>query len=238
MKTTGLWNRYFQAIWKRSLRFRIWLSKFAIYRIPGLYSVIDSEGEVPQVQIAAYQLIADRYLQPGDSVLDVGFGLGYGLNLMTKRAKTLSGIDIDRLAVAKGKRDLLNNPKIEEITRYDGLNIPYPEKSFDVVTCIDVIEHVPNFAQLIKNMCRVARRNVIISTPNRRAEYTRPNGRPMNPWHLREWSFDELDSILTKLNLRYEWNVLDGSWDGPFRLSDRPSEATMALTPVIKIDGD
>jgi 2-polyprenyl-3-methyl-5-hydroxy-6-metoxy-1,4-benzoquinol methylase len=235
MKTIKSWNKFTQSAWKRTLKFRIWLSKLFIHKIPGLYSVIDSEGEVPQVQVAAYQLIADKYLQPGDSVLDVGFGLGYGLNLMSNKAKTLSGIDIDRLAVAKGNQDLLGNSKIRELKHYDGLNIPYPEKSFDVVTCVDVIEHVPDYAQLIKNMCQIARRVVIISTPNRRAEFTKPDGAPMNPWHLREWSFDEFDSILGELGREYEWNLLNGKWDGPFEISSKVDENTMALTPAIKI---
>lgn len=235
MKTTEIWNKFTQGIWKRTLKFRVGLSKLFIYKIPGLYSVIDSEGEVPQVQVAAYQMISDKYLRPEDSVLDVGFGLGYGLNLMSKKAKTLAGIDIDRLAVAKGNHNLLNNPRIRELKRYDGLNIPYPEKSFDVVTCIDVIEHVPDYTQLINNMCRIARRVVIISTPNKRAEFTKPDGRPMNPWHLREWSFDEFDSILSELGVKYEWNLLNGNWDGPFEVSSALNENTMALTPAIKV---
>jgi 2-polyprenyl-3-methyl-5-hydroxy-6-metoxy-1,4-benzoquinol methylase len=235
MKIKEALNKFIQIIWKRTLILRIGLAKLFIYQIPGLYSVIDGNCKVPEVQKAAYQLVVDKYLQPGDIVLDVGFGLGYGLNLMSKKAKTLIGIDIDRLAVAKGNQDLINNPKIQELKRYDGMNIPYEEKSIDIVTCIDVIEHVPNYSQLINNMCKVARRAVIISTPNRRSEFTKPNGKPMNPWHLREWSFVEFDEILEGLDVKYEWNLLNGNWDGPFEVSSKLTEKTMALTPAIKI---
>ena len=224
-----------QIIWKSTLILRIALARLFIYQIPGLYSVIDGNGKVPEVQKAAYQLVVDKYLRSGDIVLDVGFGLGFGLNLMSKKAKTLVGIDIDPLAVAKGNQDLINNPKIQELRRYDGMNIPYKEKSIDVITCIDVIEHVPNYSQLINNMCKVARRAVIISTPNKRSEFTRVNGKPMNPWHLREWSFDEFDAILEGLGVKYEWNLLNGNWDGPFEVSSMVTEKTMALTPAIKI---
>lgn len=52
----------------------------------------------------------------------------------------------------------------------DGLKLPFPDQSFDVVHCHAVIEHVGNSEQqkqLVSELWRVARRGVFITTPNR-----------------------------------------------------------------------
>jgi len=202
-------------------------------RFPGLYSTLDAPMEVP-VQVAAYGLATKRYLLDGDRVCDVGFGLGYGLRIMAEKAGELVGIDIDRRAVARARSLMDKVPRITEVRRYDGHTIPYDAGSFDVVTCIDVIEHVPDYMMLIREMVRVSRRIVFLSTPNRVPENTGPDGKPRNHWHLREWSYEELDHILRGVpGIRLEWNFLDGPWEGPFKCAPAASGKTLALTPAL-----
>lgn len=202
-------------------------------RFPGLYSTLDDPIEVP-VQVAAYQLAVHKYIQPEERVLDAGFGLGYGMVKMAERAEQLIGIEVDRRAVSRGKKLVEEVPQIIAVKHYDGRAIPYDDNSFDVVTCVDVLEHVPDYVALLQEMVRVSSRVVFVSTPNRRPEYTRPDGRPKNRWHLREWSFQELDAILQGIpDVHVEWNFLDGRWDGPFECRSVVSENTMALVPAL-----
>jgi ubiquinone/menaquinone biosynthesis C-methylase UbiE len=219
------------SFWRSSLRIRVWLARYFRGAFPSLYSTLDNQTEVP-VQMAAYRFVTERYVREGDSILDVGFGLGYGLEIISGKAGFLSGIEIDRKAVAKIKRSSVS-PKIRTLKHYDGYSIPFPERSFDVVTCIDVIEHVPDYMLLMRNLCKVATRNVIISTPNRRPEHMSSDGKPKNFWHIREWSYEEFDQILKKLGERYEWNFLNGPWGGPFSVSQCINDDTMALAPAI-----
>jgi 2-polyprenyl-3-methyl-5-hydroxy-6-metoxy-1,4-benzoquinol methylase len=214
-------------------RLRKYISATFRGHFPWLYSTVDNPIEVP-VQIAAYRLISEKYILKGDSVLDVGTGLGYGMNILAEKATKVSGIDIDRRSV-KYAQKWCSTKNIVEVKLYNGRKIPYPDRSFDVTTSIDVIEHVPDYMIFLREMLRVSRRVMIISTPNRRSENTRPDGKPKNHWHLREWSFDEFNSILGWLSREYEWNFLNGKWDGPFETSSELSENTMALTPAIKI---
>lgn len=44
--------------------------------------------------------------------------------------------------------------------------LPFPENSFDCVLCLDVLEHLEHIHQVFDELCRVARRHVIISLPN------------------------------------------------------------------------
>jgi 2-polyprenyl-3-methyl-5-hydroxy-6-metoxy-1,4-benzoquinol methylase len=213
--------------------FRKRLARLFRGRFPGLYSTTDDPMQVP-VQVAAYSLALESYIQRGDRLLDVGFGLGYGLEMLSQKAAYLAGIDVDQKAVAEAQRLVGAIPGLHELRAYDGQSIPYEQGSFDVVTCVDVIEHVPDYLGLLQEMLRVASRLVLVSTPNRRPENTLPNGRPRNIWHLREWSYEEFDLLLGRLpGIRIEWHFLEGPWEGPFQTGQVISDATLALTPVL-----
>ncbi len=202
-------------------------------RFPRLYSTLDNPIEVP-VQVAAYQLTLEKYIQSGDNVLDVGSGLGYGLTLMSSKASRVDGIDIDQRAVRQAQDLVRQNEKIKEIQVYDGVHIPYQDQTFDVVTCIDVIEHVPAYLDLLLEMTRVTRRVVVVSTPNRRPEHTLPNGRPRNRWHLREWSYNEFNEIVSRIpGTKIDWNFICGSLSGPFQIFTDFQSDTQALTPAL-----
>ena len=44
--------------------------------------------------------------------------------------------------------------------------LPFPDKSYDVVLCLQVLEHLENIHFVFDELCRVSRRHVIISLPN------------------------------------------------------------------------
>lgn len=44
--------------------------------------------------------------------------------------------------------------------------VPYADGAFDVVVCTEVLEHVDNLHAVFDDLCRVARRHVILSLPN------------------------------------------------------------------------
>jgi 2-polyprenyl-3-methyl-5-hydroxy-6-metoxy-1,4-benzoquinol methylase len=199
------------------------------------YTTTDGPMEVP-VQREAYWIAVTDYLRDGDSALDVGCGLGYGLDLLSIKAAEVSGIDVDEKAIAWCRsRDLGRNPRIADLRAYDGERLPYDDDSFDVVTSIDVIEHVPDYDRFVDELLRVARRAVVISTPNRRPEFTKPDGTPMNHWHLREWTRDELAAILAEHAARVEWHHVNGPWDGPCTVSSDVQDDTQTLTPALLV---
>ena len=44
--------------------------------------------------------------------------------------------------------------------------LPFPDSSFDCVLCLDVLEHLGNIHDVFDELCRIARRYLIISLPN------------------------------------------------------------------------
>lgn len=202
---------------------------------PSEYTTTDGPMEVP-VQREAYYLALNDYVEDGDAVLDVGCGLGYGLDLLAIKASAVTGIDVDPKAIAWCReRDEGRNPRLAGLHVYDGDRLPFEDDSFDVVTSVDVIEHVPDYHAFLRELVRVARRAVVVSTPNRRAEHTNPDGTPRNHWHLREWTRDELAAILAEHPVDVEWHHVNGPFDGPNTTSTELRDDTQTLTPALRL---
>ena len=209
-------------------------SRFRILRPdPKKYTTIIGVGSVVPVQIEAYFLALNKYIDENAKILDVGFGLGYGLNILSIKSLEVNGVDVDVKVLNYCTNTLIGkNPRLKILKIFDGYNLQFSDDTFDVVTCVDVIEHVEDYNRLIKEMLRVSRKGVFLSTPNRRPEYTNKDGSPKNYWHLREWSFEEFDKIIKKFG-QVEWNFIIGSYEGPFSISNRIDENTQALSPFI-----
>jgi SAM-dependent methyltransferase len=45
------------------------------------------------------------------------------------------------------------------------LQLPFPDSSFDVVTCLEVLEHLDRPADAVRDLARVARKALIVSVP-------------------------------------------------------------------------
>jgi SAM-dependent methyltransferase len=202
-------------------------------RNPSEYTTTDGPTEVP-VQKETYFTALNEYVEDGDRILDVGCGIGYGLNLLSIKAGEVVGVDVDAKAIDYCTAHVLKkNPKLKELRHYDGYHLPYEDRAFDVVTCIDVIEHVERYDAFIDELLRVAGKRVVFGTPNRRAEFTNPDGTPKNYWHLREWSYKELDEILRRHASQIDWHFVNGAWEGPFTISRTPTDSTQSLVPAL-----
>jgi SAM-dependent methyltransferase len=200
---------------------------------PGGYSATDTKGTMVPCQVEAYFLALNRWVDEGARVLDVGFGLGYGLNILAIKASEVSGVDVDPKALEYCRSRIQGrNPRLGQLTVYDGYNLDFPDGAFDVLTCVDVLEHVEDYDRFLDELLRVSRKGVFISTPNRRPEHTRRDGRPRNPYHLREWTRDELDPILRRHGAP-EWYVLNGPFEGPFTHGTDVVHDTLTLSPFL-----
>ncbi|MEH1816446.1 MAG: class I SAM-dependent methyltransferase [Nostoc sp.] len=97
-------------------------------------------------------------------VLDVGAGEGSLLYQMSinKFAEELYGVEISESGcqTIRGK----NISNIIDILKFDGYKIPYPDKYFDLIISIHVLEHVEYERQFLYELKRVAK-NVLIEVP-------------------------------------------------------------------------
>jgi 2-polyprenyl-6-hydroxyphenyl methylase/3-demethylubiquinone-9 3-methyltransferase len=89
----------------------------------------------------------------GSKVLDIGCGGGFLTNPMAKGGLDVTAVDVSKesLAIAK-KYDSTQTVKYMEA---DGYHLPFADHTFDVVTCMDMLEHVDRPGDVIKEAARV-----------------------------------------------------------------------------------
>lgn len=141
-----------------------------------------SDNFVFQRSILAYHEAAK--LVQGD-VLEIGTGSGYGIELIAPHAKKF--VTIDKF-MAEGDRALPDNVEFRQATVPP---LPFESESFDYVISFQVIEHIKQDIEFVREIHRVLRPGgqVIITTPNAPMSLTR------NPWHVREYKSEELHNL-------------------------------------------
>jgi 2-polyprenyl-6-hydroxyphenyl methylase / 3-demethylubiquinone-9 3-methyltransferase len=103
----------------------------------------------------------DRYVKnwQGLSVLDVGCGGGFSCEFMAARGVNVSGIDQSQKCIDAAMQHAYNSGL--EIDYRCGVaeQLPYADQSFDIVVCVDVLEHVEDVKQVISEVSRILKPN-------------------------------------------------------------------------------
>jgi ubiquinone/menaquinone biosynthesis C-methylase UbiE len=166
---------------------------------------------------------AARYVE-GKHVLDIGCGEGYGSATLAEKATHVVGTD-----------------RSEEVIKYAAAKYPlpniefrcmpaekhaFPDESFDVVVCLELIEHVQNYVAVMEEMHRLLKPGgiLILSTPNKNV--TSPGREtPIHDFHVHEFTIRELQELCQC----YFAAVELFSQENPFEKSRRIVRRLMAL---------
>ena len=104
--------------------------------------------------IAAYPI----YLQllnarAGEALLDVGCGPGLLLATATARGLAAHGIDVAHTALTMARSSVAG----AELVRGSALELPFADQTFDLLTCLGVIERLRDRAKVLREMHRVVK---------------------------------------------------------------------------------
>jgi SAM-dependent methyltransferase len=96
-----------------------------------------------------------------DSWVDVGIGEGLALEAMQARAGLLVGVEYrrDKLAMA-----LQRLPRVSGI-RADAGMLPIADHSVELVTCLEVLEHLEAPERAVGELARICRGRCVVSVP-------------------------------------------------------------------------
>lgn len=107
----------------------------------------------------------------GKRVVDVGCGGGLLSEAMARRGATVTGIDVSTDSLAIARLHLLESPPLhvdyQESTAEDlALKLPH---AFDIVTCMELLEHVPDPQLLVRSCAALLAPggSILFSTINR-----------------------------------------------------------------------
>lgn len=143
---------------------------------------------------------ANAYIPPDVySVLDVGCGSGQFLRRLPDTYLKV-GIDISYEALAR-----VGAPRT--LGSVDSL--PFASSSFDLVTCFEVLEHLPyqTFPRALQELERVSRKYIMVSVPNREVLTESLVWCPhclcaFNPsWHVRAFDKGALSTLFTQFRM-------------------------------------
>ena len=125
------------------------------------------------------------------SLLDVGSGRGAFLFPLLRDFPSLEVTCIDILPHRVELLQCLHDggitnlhPVMDDICSYNA-----PDKSFDVVTMLEVMEHIPDTEAVVRNAVRLARNYIVVSVPSKPDD---------NPEHIHLFSNEDLKSLFLK----------------------------------------
>lgn len=131
------------------------------------------------------------------TILEAGCGTGQGAYLLKPNLAT--DVSEGNVKFAKELYPDLN---------FDVWDIgahPWKEP-YDVVVCVDAIEHTKRYKEAFRNLMDSATRHLIISTPNRRSDNAT---QPSNPFHVREFYPEEVLEFMGPNTRIHHWDTFE-----------------------------
>lgn len=157
--------------------------------------------------------VASKYVNKCGRLLDVGCGEGFIIDFVRNRVTKTYGLDKS----VKCLKRAANKGIITKCIDLDNERIPYGDNYFDVVICLDVIEHIRDPIKLLKDIFRVLKLEgkLILSAPNIRfSDYlfqlivkghfpiTSENKSAYDGGHIHYFTFSDLKEILRNLGFQ------------------------------------
>ena len=179
-------------------------------RFTGEFLVPGESGERIEADHRARYTYAQQFAT-GRAVLDIACGTGYGTRMMCEAgAAHATGVDIAAEPLAIAMKDYAGDGATflrGDIAAFGDAD------SFDLITCFETIEHVPDADAALRNLRRVLRPDglLLLSSPNR--GIVSPHARrledpPQNTFHVREFMPRELAAALSRAGFTIDGPVL------------------------------
>lgn len=164
----------------------------------------DSNNVTVQRCFYAYEF-AREYVK-GKETADIGCADGYGTQYLADYTKSTVGVDYSEVTIAEARA---KHQAKKNLSFKSGSVPPIPldSESVDVVTAFQFIEHIHDRVGFIKDVYRVLKPGGVFlcSTPNIKMSIAR------NPFHVHEYTFDELQKEMSSVFGNVEMKGLQGN---------------------------
>lgn len=153
-----------------------------------LYPFKTGKAELPRVR----QVLGFLHGIEFETLLDVGSGRGVFLLPFMEEFPQVQVTSLDLLDKRVTFLNELSAGGYSQLTAYNK-NIceqPFPENSFDVVTLLEVLEHIPEVGKAVAAAVKMARKYVVVSVPSKEDD---------NPEHIHLLTKDILTDLFARV---------------------------------------
>lgn len=161
-----------------------------------LWELVPEDPGPPPAHIASFV----EALAPAERALDLGVGDGRVAALL--RPQRLTGADVSRVALDRARRRL---PGAELVLVAPDEPLPFADNQFDLVTCIETVEHIRDVQLALSEIRRVLRPGgrLALTTPrsSRARVLLRGLESPFSP-HLRAFTRRSLRATLDSMGFQ------------------------------------
>lgn len=186
---------------------------------------------------------------PDASVLEVGTGPGHVAFEFAEQCGEVVGLDLTGapLRIAQEK---MRKCDVDNLTfiQGDAENVPFADRSFDIVCCRLALHHVENSGRILHEMARVCRPNgyvvvedLTVSEHPSRAEYQNQFERLRDTSHVRALPISELLGLFTRTGLEVELvetNELQRNIDEWLAIAETPENRAEEVRKMISKDAE
>lgn len=122
-------------------------------------------------------------------LLDIGSGRGAFLWPLLDAFPWLPIAALDTLDYRVADLQAVHDGGVTQLTavRGDATRLPFESRQFDVATLLEVLEHIPDASAALAEVCRVARRFLVLSVPSKPDD---------NPEHIHLFDAARLEILL------------------------------------------
>lgn len=153
------------------------------------------------------------------TVADIGCGEGFTIRMLQKISpeSIFTGIDPDEVALAYAKQN--DSTSVYQVG--DIFRLPFPDNTFDVVFCNEVLEHVKEPEKAVRELARISKKFIICSVPREPLFRISNLLRGRNilrlgnyPFHLNTWSANGFIKFLSqevsvkKVSTPFPWTLV------------------------------
>jgi 2-polyprenyl-3-methyl-5-hydroxy-6-metoxy-1,4-benzoquinol methylase len=157
----------------------------------------------PSARSHLFRYYAARgYIDPGDIVLDVACGAGYGTELLSEVAAKVIGMDRDKAAIEYAMN---NHKKDNNYFILANLDQEPQLPECDVAISIETIEHLRYPDSFAAKLKEVARKKIIITAPIIPTKHE-------DSTHLHDFTEQDIIDLFTDS----QWGCVDSSRQGPY----------------------
>lgn len=181
----------------------VYLGKRMVVLLYDLYAArydrVKQFDEQADLMLISQPIMARIQPQADPLILDVATGAGRLPMIMARNGSfrgCVIGLDASRRMLDLALRKVADERFEDFITlmRHDaGERLPFDDDAFDVVTCLEALEFLPDPRAALREMCRVLRPGGLLLTTIRIDTRWMPN---------RTWSEERMRRVLEKLDMR------------------------------------